>query len=48
MIWCVWKRSTCDLMAMDGLGGEVLRTRITGVKEQDYKGWWGRGSVGCK
>ncbi len=45
-IWCVWKRSACDLMAMDGLGGEVTRMRITGVEEQDYRGDLGGDSVG--
>ena len=35
-------------MAMDGLGAEVLRMRITGVEEQDYRGFFGRGSVGRK
>ena len=28
----------CSLTAMNGLGTEVLRTRITGVRDQDQKG----------
>lgn len=31
---------------MDGLGTEALRTRITGVGDQDQKGLLGRGAVG--
>lgn len=31
---------------MDGLGTEALRTRITGVGDQDQKGSLGRGAVG--
>ena len=43
---CVLKRSRCSLTAMDGLGTEALRTRITGVGDQDQKGSLGRGAVG--
>ena len=33
---------TCSLTAMDGLGTEVLRTRITGIRDQDHKGLLGK------
>lgn len=33
---------------MDWLGIEVPPMRITGIREQDYKGLLGRGSIGCE
>lgn len=42
----MYERPMCSLTTMDGLGAEILLTRITGVKEQDYKGWLERGCIG--
>lgn len=32
VVWWVWKRFTVELTAMDGLGGEILRMRVTGSR----------------